>query len=181
MNYTFIHDFFTCYGMPTILIAAVTSAFCLIMNKIFKEKYPRLFKTQIPFLFCLVVHFIYDMIFISNAFIFTEQAFTAGILSGSLSIIMNSLIIKIKRSEFIGLSTTALLIEGLLDGVVPETCLAATAVAVENIISDTERDKEIEELANEIAEILKLNTDKQMNEAELKNTAKMIIQAVNSL
>ena len=136
-------------------------------------------KTQLPFALAVIAHFIYDMIFVSRAFVFTEQAFAAGILGGSLSIIINSLISKIKRGEFIGLSTTAILIEGLLDGIVPETCLAATAVAVESIITDEANQKEKEQLISEISQIVKLNSGKDLTDAEIEGRRK--IYGVNAL
>ena len=181
MNYTFIKDFFASYGLVSLIVAAVCSIISQILNKVLKGKYSTQLKTQLPFALAVIAHFVYDMIFASKAFVFTEKAFAAGILSGSLSIIINSLVSKIKRGEFIGLSTTALLIEGLLDGIVPETCLAATAVAVESIITDEANQKEKEQVIKEISEIVKINSGKQLTDAELIKTAEMILQAVSTL
>ena len=181
MNYAFIGKFFSSYGISTILIALACVGISFALDKLFAGKIKVLFKSQIPFACALIIQFAYDMIFVSKAFVFTEKAFAAGILSGSLAVIAIASISKIKRGEYIGLSATAILIEGLLDGIVPETCIAATAIALEQIIIDSQEENEQEELIKEIINLIKLNSDTKLSDSELGKIAEMILQSVNSI
>ncbi len=181
MSYAFIQDFLSSYGLSSVVTGSAISILCFLLNKLFKEKFSLLFKLQIPFILSITAHFVYDMVFVSHAFIFTEKAFAAGILGGSFAIIINSFVSKIKRGEFIGLSATTLLIEGFLDGLVSESCLASTAIAVESIILEHSKESEKEEIIREIIDIIKLNSDKDILESDIEQTAIMILHTVSSL
>lgn len=181
MNYEFIEKFFSSYGLSTIVIAAICFGISLALSKLVASKFPILIKSQMPFLLSLIIQFAYDMIFVSKAFVFTEEAFAAGILSGSLAVIAIASINKIKRGEYIGLSATAILIEGLLDGIVPETCLAATAIALESIVTEAKEEQEKDDLINDIVDVLKLNSETTLSDNELKGIAEMILQTVYSI
>lgn len=179
MDLAFIKDFFTSYGLPTVVIGIISSACCLGITAIFKDKCAVFIKTQLPFLIAIILQVAYDMIFLSRAFVFNEQAIASGVLSGSLAVIINSLVNKLKRGEMVVLSATALLIEGLLEGIVPKSCISATAVAVENIINDKTADKEKEELIKEITKIVKSYSEDGFTDYEIEKTAELIVQAVS--
>ena len=181
MNYSFLKNFFTAYGLSAVIIAVICSACTMLLSKLLKNKLAVQIKTQLPFLLAIIIQFAYDMIFVIHAFELSESAFAAGILSGSLSVIFNSFILRIKDGEFIGLSATALLIEGIIDGIVPESCIAATAMAVESIIAKQSEEIEKEQLVNEIVSVLKVNMEGEFNEVELRKTARLIVEAVDSL
>ncbi len=181
MDLAFIKDFFSSYGLPTVIIGIICAGCCYLLNLAFKGKYTVFIKTQLPFLLGIVFQLAFDMIFISKAFLFSEEAFAGGLLSGSVAVIVNSLINKLKQGDMIALSATALLIEGLLDGIVPKSCITATALAVENIINDTETEREKEEIIREITKIVKSYSEDGFTEEELQKTAELILQAVSVL
>ncbi len=181
MDLAFIKNFFSCYGLPTVIISVITSVCCYGLVAIFKDKYVVFIKTQLPFLLSIIFHTVYDMIFISKAFVFNEEVIASGILSGSVAIIINSLINKLKRGDMVALSATALLIEGLLEGIVPKSCISMTAVAVENIINDQTADRKKEELIEEITKIVKSYSEDGFTDYEIEKTAELIVQAVSAI
>ena len=54
-------------------------------------------------------------------------------------------------------------------------------MAVESIIAKQSEEIEKEQLVNEIVNVLKVNTEGEFNEIELRKTAKLIVEAVDSL
>ena len=74
------------------------------------------------------------MIFVLKAFTFKEQTLYAGILSGSLSVIITSIINRIKKGKPLTVSQTVLIIEGILNGYVLDKNLSSTAKTLEDEI-----------------------------------------------
>ncbi len=181
MDLAFIKDFFSSYGLPTVIIGIICSAVCFCLNLLFKNKYPIFIKTQLPFLLGIALQFAYEMIFLSNQFSLSERTVAAGMLSGSVAVIINSLINKLKQGDMVATSATSLLIEGLLTGIVPKSCVSVTATAVENIINDTETARETEQLIVEITQIVKTYSEDGFTDDELQKTAELILQAVSIL
>jgi hypothetical protein len=178
--YVFIKEFLSSYSLPTILIAVFSSiAFVLLFN-VFKIKAPSSIKAQLPFLFAIALYFVYDMIFLSKAFVFKDHAFILGVFSGSLSVIISTIVKKFIRGEQINLSTkTAILIEGLLEGVIPPTQLTATAIALEQLMSESDLDEKATEIA--IAEVITRSAFTNVSQTEIHSVSKLIVNSTKSL
>ena len=134
MNYLFLQDFLVSYSLPTLAIAFIVCIVRLILNKFF-SKLPRLIKSYIPFILAMILYYAYDIFFIIKQVIFTKQSFYGGLLSGSLSAVFYSTLIKIGKGKPIGTSATILLIEGILNGYVAQELLTKTAIQIEKALS----------------------------------------------
>ena len=89
MDYQFIKVFLTSYSLPTLIIAFLVATLSIIVDKLFKGKLPFFIKNYAPFMLSLVLYFIYDTAFVLKAFVFREDTFISGVLSGSLSLIFS--------------------------------------------------------------------------------------------
>lgn len=174
MDYVYLTDFLVNYSLPMIIIASVVSLFYFIVKKFFSEKLPSSLINYLPFILAICLYFAYDMIFISKMVIFKRDSFYAGILSGSLSAIINGIALRISKGKPISVSQTVLLIESILSGYVKENNLSSTASAIEQTIFNEKTNTCPEKLAN----LIKSNSDMRLNEADYLNIAKLIIVAV---
>ena len=85
MNYFLLKNFLSSYSLPTLLIALCVAFGCYLLEKLIKKQISGMIKAQLPFIIAILVYFAYDMIFVSKAFVFKDDALYAGILSGSLA------------------------------------------------------------------------------------------------
>jgi len=116
------------------------------------------------------------MIFVSKAFVFSSDALIAGLLCGSLSTIVKSAIFRISKGKPLPVNATVLLIENLISGYVTDAY--ATAVSLESLVDE---DKTLEEQCDAIANVIKENANKSIEEDELTVITTLIIQAVKTL
>ncbi len=178
--YVFIKEFLSSYSLPTILIAVFSSVAFILLFNVFKLKAPASVKAQLPFLFAIALYFIYDMAFVSKTLVFKDYAFILGVFSGSLSVITSTVIKKFMRGEQISISTkTTILIEGLLEGVIPPTQLTATAIALEQLINESDLDEKTTEIA--IAEVITKSAFTSVSQSEINTVSKLIINSTRSL
>lgn len=175
MDFYFLKDFFVNYSLPTVTIAIAVAVLSVILNKFLTHKMPVSTRNYLSFLLSILLYFAYDMIFVKNAFVFSADAFYAGVLSGSLSTIIFTAICRIAQGKTVGFSATCLLIEGLIKGHVEDGALTATALALEKLFTQSSDDNVIEE----VKQILAVNSS--LTEEETEGVAKLIIDAVYSL
>ena len=117
MDYLLLQDFLVTYSLPTLIVAVIVSAVSLTLNKFFVNA-PKLLKAYFPFLLAVLLYFLYDMIFVERAILLNKHAFYGGILSGSLSAIISSvLIFNFSEMTRIALSFVAKLLENLYQGI----------------------------------------------------------------
>ena len=173
MNYVYLTDFLVSYSLPTIFIACIVAVANLLVDCLVKKKIPLLTSSYMPFLLAVVLYFAFDMIFVSKAFTFNEQTLYAGILAGSLSLIINGIINRIRKGKPLTVSQTVLIIEGIISGYVSEENLSATARALDEHIS-----VEQEPSASTIAQIIKSNSDMRLTDEDYLAIAKLILTAV---
>lgn len=184
MDFFILKNFLSSYSLPSIIIAIITSIAFAVLFNFFKVKLPSAIKAQLPFISSVVLYFAYDMIFVSRAFVFKDGAFVAGIFSGSLSVIITSIIKKICRGEIPDLnSATAILIEGLLEGVIPPAKIAATAIAVEELLKSfndaSVTDKELARQA--VQDFISERADDCVTEVQLYSVAALIVETVKTI
>ena len=179
MDYILLKDFLARYSLPTLIIAFVCAIASIIIDLCFKQRLPRLVKSYIPFLTAIVLYFAYDMIFVLKAFSFSDASFYAGILSGSLSVLIKKTALKIAQGKNIGISATALLIEGLLSGYVSDGALTETARVLEKILLSENLDEN--DAVDQVILTIKEKVEVEKSETELMHLAKLIVSAVKSL
>lgn len=179
MDYILLKNFLSSYSLPTLVIAIVVALCCFLLEKLIKAKISIMLKAQLPFIFAIITYFAYDMIFISKAFTFTETAFLGGVVCGSLAIIFNTLINKLKRGESASLSAIGLLLEGILEGIVPKTQLHGVIIAVEQLFQLKEKSQD--ELLLDIELLIKEKAVKKITDSDIKAIAHMIYKAISGL
>lgn len=178
MNFVFLKDFLSEYSLPTLIISGVVALISLIIDKFLSNKLSSGVRSYLSFALAIAFYFVYDMIFVITAFSFRTEAFYAGILCGSLSAIIISIINKIKKGEPIPLSATTLLIEKLLSEYVSKESATATALIIEQIIESKQENEEKTLTIMEITSALKEKSDNSLSETEYYHIANLIVSAV---
>lgn len=171
-----LHDFLTAYSYPTIIVAVIVCAVSLSLNGLF-IKLPKTIRIYIPFIISITLYYAYDMIFILNDFFLRGETLYAGILSGSISLIISSSIRKISQGKPIGLGATVLLIEGILYGYIDESILTKTACEIERAISLSTNQALTEK---QIIKALK-SSNKGLSTADICHLVKLILVAVENI
>jgi hypothetical protein len=180
MDYQFIKVFLTSYSLPTLIIAFLVATLSIIVDKLFKGKLPFFIKNYAPFMLSLVLYFIYDTAFVLKAFVFREDTFISGVLSGSLSLIFSRTYYYLISGEMVK-SPTVTVIESLLEGIIPEQTIAVTATAVESLIITFEDSEDQPILIEKISQVIKENSDKENGEIDALALASLILNAVSVL
>lgn len=179
MNFVFLKDFLSEYSLPTLIISGIIAVISLILDKFLAKKLPTGVNNYISFALAILSYFIYDMVFVIRLFSFRTEAFYAGILCGSLSAIIVSVIKKIKKGEPITLSATTLLIEKLLEEYVSRESATATAIVIEEILESKQNENQEQALTVlEIASALKQQDNINLPEEQVYFVAGLIVSAV---
>ncbi len=176
MEHVYLTDFFATYSLPTLIIALIVSAITFVINKFLENKLSKSFRSYLPFIFSITLYVAYDMIFVSKAFSVNVNSLYAGILCGSLSLIIGGALARITKGKPLSVSQTVLLIESILAGFVHAENLNRTATEVENLIADTEENTDADSIANTI----KQNSVEGIDDSEFLRLAKLIITAIFS-
>lgn len=176
MDYLFLQDFLAFYSLPTLIIA---TSVCVVSLTLFKflPNIPKAVKTYLPFTLSIALHFAYESIFVLGYISFGKHTLYAGLLSGSLSLIISSTIKRISKGKTLGLKATVLLIEGLLEEYVSANVLEKTAILIDQVISDQNLSTELVEQS--VVEHI-TNNSLDIEKQDATNLAKLIIQAVNA-
>jgi len=178
MDFILLKDFLAYYSLPTLIVAVIVSTLTIIAYMIFGKKMPNLVRSFLPFVLSVILYFFYDMLVINNAFVFKTDALYAGILSGSLSVIIFKAVKKIANGKPLTLSATALLIEGLIEGYVSKNALVDTVNAIETLCKDESKKDTI---INDVKEILSASIDGDASEEELLKISALLVKAVKSV
>ncbi len=176
MEYVYLTDFFATYSLPALLIAVIVSIITFLINRYLSEKLPKTFCSYLPFLLAIILYLAYDMIFICHAFKINVNSIYAGMLCGSMSLIIGGALARIKKGKPLSVSQTVLLIESLLTGYVISENLSTTASEVESLIAETEEGTN----ADSIAMTIKENSVEGLDENDFIKLAKLIITAIFS-
>ena len=177
MDLIYLRDFFAQYSLPTLIIAIVVAICTFLINKFLAKSLPAIFRSYIPFLMAVMLYIAYDMIFVSCAFTITVNSCYAGLLSGSLSILITEMCIRISKGKPLSLSTTAMLITSLIRGYVNEKNLSSTAIALEKLLDETKDNTPIDQ----VTKVISQNTDIFVNDEEIESLARLIITSVSSI
>ncbi len=177
MELNLLKEFLLSYSLPTVIIALIVGVVGFLTERFIKVKIPQFILTYAPFIISVIIYFSYDMIFLIKAFYLRNEVIYAGLLSGSLSVIIKEVIKKLISGRPVNLSATALLIEGLISGYVKNSALANTAILIESIINKKEeRSKTTEDV---FATLKDNSTD--IDEQDLLSLATIIITAVTAI
>ncbi len=176
MEYVYLTDFFATYSLPTLIIALTVSIITFIVNKFLASKLSLTIRSYLPFILSIALYVSYDIIFVSGAFSINLNSLYAGMLCGSMSLIIGGALARIKKGKPLSVSQTVLLIESILTGFVQAESLSRTATDVEGLIADTAENTD----AISIAETIKENSAPDIDESEFLRLAKVIITAIFS-
>lgn len=171
-------NFLTTYSLPTVFIALAVGIFSFLCKKTKLDKISPTVKNYFCFFLTIIVYFAYDMIFVSKAFVFNEDAFYAGIVSGSLSKIISATLKRITDGKQSSLNALKLLIEELICEIADENLLSATALSIEKLFAN---EMDNDKLKEQIINILAANAAKPFTLYEYESMAVLIIQAVKSI
>ncbi len=175
MDYVYLRVFLENYSLPTLVISAIISVITLIYDKFFADKLPLAIRNFLPFFLGIVLYYAYDMIFVLKCFSFSVGTFSAGFLSGSLSIIMTSSIYKLKSGKPLNTNAVSVLIENLIADYVNRESLYSMVEIIKGLIENdvnTAQAKIEDLLSNQAVE-----TDK----IELKAISYMLVKAVTAV
>lgn len=178
MEIVLLKDFIFSYGLPTVVISVAVGVISLLVEKILKVKLPKLLLTYAPFILAVVLHIAYDTIFVLKNFSISMQSVYAGLISGSLSIIIKETAKKILSGKRVNLSATAILIEGLITGYVKSDCIVQTAILLESVIADGKENDSL--IREKIYSTLKENSE-HVDEQDLIRLATLIIATVTAI
>lgn len=177
MELNLLKEFLLSYSLPTVIIALIVGIVGFLTERFIKVKIPQFILTYAPFVISVIIYFAYNMIFVVKAFYFNTEVVYAGLLSGSLSVIIKETIKKLISGKRINLSATALLIEGLINGYVKNDALSSTAVLIEKIIN--KKDDQTKTTESVFATLKDNSTD--IDEQDLLSLAALIIAAVTAI
>jgi len=177
MDFILLKDFLATYSLPTLIVAIFVFIITLTLQRVLYLKVPKTAFLYCPFIFGVILYSAYDMLFVIKAFSINIESVYAGLLSGSLSAIINSAINRIKNGRTLGLNATVLLIEGLLEGFVENSLISETAVALDKILISTNH----ELIPTKVFEKLKENASKGFSEDDLMHLSKLIIHTVSAM
>ncbi len=176
MEYVYLKDFFATYSLPTLVIAIIVSIITFILHKFLANKLSLSALSYIPFILAIIMYLAYDMIFVCGAFKINVNSIYAGMLCGSMSLVIGGALARIKKGKPLTVSQTVLLIESLLIGFVSSENLTQTATAVDSLIAENEENTNAESIAEKIKE----NSIDGFDESEFLRLAKLIITAIFS-
>lgn len=178
MNFVSIKEFFALYSTPTILLATLVGVICLILDKFFSKKIPLAIRNYTPLLLSILFSFAYDMIFVIGKFTFSESAFAMGLVSGSISLIIKSILCKLFSGKGIDFNPTVMIIEQLILGYVANESITKTAVLIAEIIFNEINE---EESKQQIAQAIADNSTENHQNEELISLADLIHSSIKNL
>ncbi len=176
MDYIYLREFLENYSLPTLIIAVTVAVLSLLYDKFLSSKLPNVIRNFIPFALSIVMYFAYDMIFVVKNFTFSAGTFSAGMLSGSLSVILTSSVYKLKSGKPLSTNATYIVIESLISDYVIADKLGIVVNTLSQITSSQDDNTQQNVLAT-----LSENVCGEFNESELKALAVLIIKAVQAI
>ncbi len=176
MEYDYITEILSSYGISTVVIAVVVSVICIVLEKVFLSKLKICIKGYVPFIAGIVITFLYNLIFLGVNIAITEETFYSGLCSGSLSVIIKTAVKKFASGKPVNKNQTSLLIEGIICEYVTEN-LAMAVTKIEKTINESAP----ESLMEKIESVLTEHVSENISKDEIVNIAFIIIDAINSL
>ncbi len=178
MDYILLQEFFATYSLPVLVIALVIGIIKVIADKYLAKKLPQFILAYSPFLLCMLLYNAYEMIFVLKSFEFSTQSVYAGLLSGSLSVVIASILRKIAGGKPLNVSQTVLLIEGLLHGFISDNLITKTAIEVEKVLLSNCAEEVISE---QVKNTILMNANDTISNDQLLNLSHVIVKAFNML
>lgn len=178
MNYVSIKEFFSLYSMPTVILAAIVAVIIIIVDKFPSKKIPLFVRNYTPFLLSILFSLAYDMIFVIGEFKLSESAFAMGLVSGSISLVIKSIVLKIISGKAIRFNPAVMIIEQLILGYVASESITKTAVLISEIILSEISE---EESKQKIIETIKTNAQDEYINDELVSLADLIHTSIKNL
>ncbi len=176
MDYILLKDFIAYYSLPTVIIAIIVGGINFIIYKFADNKIPKTIKNFIPFILSVIIYFAFDAIFIEKALRLKTDTFYAGILCGSLSLIITSAVKKISSGKNLPFNAVALLIESLLESYFSGNALVDAVKVVEGVLNN-----QTDDLETHVGVALKNLEGTKISEDEIIKLSYTIVKAVNAL
>lgn len=185
MNFIDFFVFFENYSLPTIIISAVITLLTVLFDKFFSKNLSVSVKGYAPFVFGVILYFIYDSVFVSKRLNFSEDVVSAGIICGSLSCILFSLFKKIISGDFSPLNQAELSVYKTLSPYISGKKINKTVKKIIALLDEyflSEEIKETEETLNlKIVSIIKENSDETLSEEDFITLARITVTSYKSL
>ena len=176
MDYIYLKEFLENYSLPTLIIAVIVAVITLLYDKFLSQKLPNVIRNFIPFAISIILYFSYDMVFVVKNFSFSTGTFSAGMLSGSLSVILTSSVYRLKNGKPLNTNAVYLIIESLITDYVATENVYSVASALSEVVNGTN------ENANQtVYNLLLEHTHKGIDEQEIKALSFLIVKATNAV
>ena len=184
MNYEVFFDFFADFSLPTLIIAVIVVVIKLIFDRFLSEKLGERFLTFLPFAIAILLHFAYGAIFIHHGIYFGEDTVTAGMISGSISVLITVSYKKLQDGNFTGFTDgLSLVLEGILKSYVRSDALYIAVLAVETVIDEalSKDEYDLDALVDAVSNTVKEFADDKTTDQDLKAVATLAVEAVKSI
>lgn len=177
MDYGYLSSLLSVYGISAVIIGALVATVSFILEKLFCGKLKNGIKAYFPFIAGILFSFIYSVIFFGFKESLKTEILYSGACSGSLGIMIKTMLKQIFKGKTAAKSQTALLIEGIICEHVDKNLTEAVA-AIEKVLAEsyygTTR-------AENIALILKEYMHKDAEKDELYRLSDLVAKAVETL
>jgi len=178
MNFVSIKEFFSLYSMPTIVIALFVATITIIAEKFLSKKIPLALRNYAPILLSILFSFFFDMILVTKEFNFSESAFAMGLVSGSISLVIKSIALKLFSGKGINFNPAVMIIEQLILGYVANESITKTAVLIAEIIFNEISE---EDSKRQIVEAIMSSSESEYTSEELVSLADLIHSSIKNL
>ena len=178
MNLILIQDFFADYSISSVIIAIIVGIATYFTSKIKTLSKQRSFLYLLHFFLSIALTFVYNLI-LGKQNALNLQTLSAGIMSGSLSLVIKVLLNKIINGEKLPNDKVSLLIAGLIDGYVKKDAIQVVISFVKGLLCGEESSATAEDDAiNQIAFNLKQHSFEDYTDGDIFALACLIFASV---
>ncbi len=179
MNLIMLKDFFTEYSVSTIVIALLSAAIKIVVDRFATSKTAKRITWYLPFLTGVLFGYLYQLIFLKTV-TFDENVVYSGVISGTLAYAFALIIRRIYRGEALPDNPALAVIEGLVDGYVQDDCVQEVILVIYQHYVDSGKDQK-GNAVEKITDTLNGYSNGMLASAEIITLAQMIIKSLDEL
>lgn len=181
MQYSYLENFLQSYSAATVVITCAVTVIKMITDRFFNGKISRIIGAYLPVAIAVVCEYVYDFIFVTKGFRMTADPLYAGIICGSLATALSVFLKKLTKGENVSFNAAALLIDGILEGYVPDTVRRKAVEAIISVLNSGANESEELALTEKVCEIIRQYSENGFTEDEIRAVGKLIIETSKSL